>query len=140
MGGIQSNTKKPFVPRTYYYYPAYGHKYTYTLPSGEIKEGVYPRTVLAGVATEDGRILVGEARCFTGNALCKPDQFEKGLGRTIAERRALGGKTTLVIAVPEDEKAPGKLFQTEVEKHYPKHVSNKKEKVAGPAPESVETT
>ena len=139
MGGIQQ-TKRKFEPKTYYYYPAYGHKYTYTLPSGETKEGVYPRTVLAGVATEDGRILVGEARCFTGNKGCSPDQFEKKLGRIIAENRALGGKTSLVITVPDDNVAVGKLFVTEVEKLYPKHVSTKKKKEeAGPAPVGVES-
>jgi hypothetical protein len=137
MGGIQQTTKKAFEPKTYFYYPAYGHKYNYTLPSGETKEGVYPRTVVAGVATEDGRILVGEAKCFTGNKKCSPDQFEKKLGRIIAENRALGGKIVFTITVPDDTVAVGKLFVTEVEKVYPKHVSTKK-KEAGSAPLSVE--
>lgn len=133
MGGIQQ-PKKVFEPKTYYYYPAYGHKYTYKLATGESKEGAYPRTILAGVATDDGRILVGEARCFTGNKECRADHFEKKKGRLIAENRALGGKTTLVLTVPSDCVAPGKFFQEEVEKVYPKQP--KKKKKVGPVPES----
>jgi hypothetical protein len=74
--------------RVYYYYPAYGHKYVHTFPSGDQKERVYARKVLAGVVS-NGKIYIAEAQCFTGDKeKAEPDQFNKKRGREIAEARA----------------------------------------------------
>lgn len=140
MGGIQTQPEVKVPDKTFYYYPAYGHKYMHKFASGEEKERVYARRVLAGVAS-NGKIYVGESLCFTGDHDKSPDQFVKKIGRQIAEGRAYqaagftfkGGKwvpceckpskAALVIPIPEGTTTIGKLFVAEVEKVYPKQVN-----------------
>lgn len=153
MGGIQSQTEPQvkYPEKTFFYYPAYGHTYNHKFADGQEKQRTYARRVLAGVVS-NGKIFVSEALCFTGDGSGKqPDEFNKALGRTIAEGRAYKcagfklkngkpqplafgtrPKAVMVIPIPEGCTTIGKLFVTEVEKVYPKQV-----KVATPATDTM---
>lgn len=146
MGGTQSTPEVKVPGKTFYYYPAYGHKYMHKFASGEEKERTYARRVLAGVVSGD-KIYVAESLCFTGDKDKSPDQFVKRIGRQVAEGRAYqaagftfkGGKwvpceckpskAVLTIPIPDGTVAIGKLFVEAVEKIYPKQVKATKPEV-----------
>ena len=123
----------------YLYYPAYGHTFRHTFPSGKTVERPYARRVVAGVV-KDQKIYVAEAVCFTGNKVMGPDQFNRKLGAQIAKGRALkasnfvpteehpNNPAVAILEIPEGETSVGKFFVSAVEKIYPAHVSTKRKK------------